>query len=207
MQQKSAFLWAGAVTAAAVTAITFLTGMLGQLPANAAGLAATTVPVVTAPAVSDQAPAAAASSQVPLEEAIRQSAAELDALAQPQVKAMLQQVDQLAAAAEQKRASIKALQTQVAVQQSAMAQDAQNYADALAGLQAQEVQMRTQLEETVAQLEAAYAQLAAQQSAPGSNGSSSGTWNGEDGHDEHEGDEHEGHSGEHDEHDEHDEHG
>lgn len=105
-------------------------------------------------------------------------------------------------ALEARSESITALQAEIQALQAAIDQDARGFANELANLQAGETQLRQQLEETLAALQSAYNDLAAQQAAQAA--SSGG---GSDGHyDDHDDDDHDDHDDEHDEHDEHDDH-
>jgi paraquat-inducible protein B len=115
-------------------------------------------------------------------------------------------------ALEARSESIAALEAEIQALQAAINQDAQGFANELATLQAGETQLRQQLEETLAALQSAYNDLAAQQAAQAasSGGGSNGNYDDHDdddhGDDDHDDDDHDDDHEDHDEHDEHDEH-
>ena len=100
-----------------------------------------------------------------------------------------------------REAGIAELQSQVQAMQATLDQDAQAYAQQMAALQANEAQLRQQLEGTLAALQAAYNDLAAQQAAQasssggggggGGGGNNNASYNDDDDHGEHEEREHE----------------
>jgi hypothetical protein len=194
MQRKHAFLLAGFLTAAITTAVLSMTGFAFDDPSASLQVAAADAGG-TGVELQDAGNAREAALQLQLAQS-KQALLELDARAQPQVAGLQAQLAEMEGYAVSRTLALEALEAQTAQAQSLANQDAAAFQQELATLQATESQLRQQLDGTIAQLQAAYGEVAARQAVAGVAGNAGEQEEREeyeehDDHDEHEDEENE----------------
>jgi chromosome segregation ATPase len=206
MKRSHAALFAGIMTAIILTAVGFMTGRFTPDAAAADPPSARIEnQVVSETSLVDDTVRAYAERDAALATQIEQAEVAIQALDDNhslRVEQAQAEIAQLSIKLETKRTEISRQRQDLAELQQVLAQDAAVQQQKLTELEARDTTVRNQLNATVGQLHAAYAEIAARQSAQANNssGSSGSSYEDDDDHEEHE---HEEHDDDHDEHDGH----
>jgi chromosome segregation ATPase len=207
MKRSHAAMFAGILTAIVLTAVGFMTGRF-TLDAAAADPPSAQIEnqVVSETTLADDTVRVYAERDAALTTQIKQAETAMQTLDDShglQVEQMQAEIAQLSTRLEAKRAEISGQGQDLVELQQALKQDATVQQQKLTELQARDTTLRNQLNDTVGQLQAAYAEIAARQSAlaSSSSGSSGSSYEDDDDHEEHE--EHDEHEEDDDDHGEH----
>ena len=192
MKRSHAAMVAGILTAIVLTAVGFMTGRF-TLDAAAADPPSAQIEnqAVSETSLADDTVRVYAERDAALATQITQAETAIQALDDNhglQVEQVQAEIAQLSTRLEAKRAEISGQGQDLAELQQALEQDAAVQQQKLTELQARDTTLRNQLNETVGQLQAAYAEIAARQSAQASSssGNSGSSYEDDDDHEEHE---------------------
>ncbi len=206
MKRSHAALYAGILTAIILTAVGFMTGRFAP-DAAAADLSGEEIEkqIVSETGLMDETLQAYAERDAALAAEITQTETAIQTLNDShamQVEQVQDEIAQLSTELDAKLTAIRGQEQSLTELQQLLEQDAALQQQKLAELQAQDAALGNQLNSTIGQLQAAYAEIATRQSAQASSssGGSNSSYEDEDDHEEHEEQEHEDHDDDHGEH-------